>query len=118
MSDIAASVRALLHQRGLAGLVVLPDEDIKFVELSPRDEGVAAGSTLEADGGDVAPSVATQTDRVKSLGEFAYEISVRGVEDRPIRRTVRVVADDDEAAAAAEVHDQSANMEGSGVATP
>lgn len=78
-AEIAMSIRALVNARGMAGRVVVPDEDVRFVHLG--------GSGGEADEGFTA-------DRVKKLGEFEVEVRVKGME-QPIRRNVRVLSDDE-----------------------
>ncbi|KAK5107104.1 hypothetical protein LTR62_001852 [Meristemomyces frigidus] len=69
--DILVAVRAEMARNDEAKMVVLREEDIKFVDL-PADE-------------------AGEGDRVKHVGDFAVEIKYRGVEEGK-RVVVRVVA--------------------------
>ena len=72
VEDISTAVKALLHQRGMTGLVVLPDEQVQFVNI--------AGTKQRA-------------NKVKRLGEYTYEIRIKGHDER-IRRNVRVMSND------------------------
>lgn len=74
--DVDLAIKALLQNQGMGGLVTLPEEDIRFVHI--------AGTETEA-------------PRIKKLGEYEYEIRIRGHED-VIRRAVRVLPDDIEEA--------------------
>ncbi|KAI9663393.1 MAG: hypothetical protein M1831_002677 [Alyxoria varia] len=70
-ADIGAAIRSLLHGRKFSGLVALADENVSII--SSRD--------LE-----------NRLDKIKRVGEFEYEVRLRGFEE-PIRRRVRVLSD-------------------------
>ncbi|KAI9716068.1 MAG: hypothetical protein M1828_000479 [Chrysothrix sp. TS-e1954] len=73
ISDITNSIRALLDAKQLSGLLInLPDEDISFVELGETNE---------------------RADKIKKLGDYTYEIKIKG-QDEVLRRSVRVLAED------------------------
>lgn len=65
------AIKALLQSEGMSGLITLPDEDITFL----------AGDSD------------TKADRIKRLGEYEYEIKIKG-HDQVITRSVRVLPDD------------------------
>ena len=72
-ADITTSIRALLAVKELSGaLLQLPDEDVSFVDL---------GETKE------------RADKLKKLGDFEFEVKIRG-HDRVLRRHVRVLPED------------------------
>lgn len=77
-ADVNLAIKALLQNQGMQGLVVLPDEDVRFVNI--------------ADAGVEAP-------RLKKLGQYEYEVRIKG-HDEPIKRTVRVLPEDSTVAAA------------------
>jgi len=69
-ADIATSIRALLAHNDEAARITLSADNIKFVDLANSDDHT----------------------RVKHLGDFTIEISVKGTES-PVRRKVHVVAE-------------------------
>ncbi|KAB9006563.1 hypothetical protein FH972_026917 [Carpinus fangiana] len=71
-TDVNLAIKTLLQNNGMHGLVVLSDEDIKFVNI--------AGTHTEA-------------VRLKQLGVYQYEVRIKGHAD-PIRRSVRVLPDE------------------------
>lgn len=64
IADISTVIKALIHNRGLTQLVVLPEEDIRFVNVADTDK---------------------RADRIKKIGDFNYEIRIRGHEQRILR---------------------------------
>ena len=71
-ADIAESVKALLHETEDGARVVVGAEDIRIL----RSEGQEI----------------VETDRLKTLGEFAIDIQIKGGD--AIRRTVTIKAED------------------------
>ena len=82
VSDITQSVKALLLSRGLSGRIVFPEEEVRFVHL-----GEELGTESEG--------VGITADKIKKLGEFEYEIKVKGWDGESIRRVCRVLSDDE-----------------------
>ncbi|KAL8792499.1 MAG: hypothetical protein Q9195_004869 [Heterodermia aff. obscurata] len=72
--DISDSVKAILAQHEEGVRIVLGPEDVSIAEVSEDDSGVEPG-------------------RIKALGNFAVDVSVKGGE--AIRRTVTVKAQED-----------------------
>ncbi|KAK4997015.1 hypothetical protein LTR66_003505 [Elasticomyces elasticus] len=70
-ADVLTAVRASLAENDEAARVVMSEEDVRFV-----------GVTFEAEG--------AETDRVKHLGNFEVEISVKGSSE-VVRRALRVL---------------------------
>ena len=88
VDDIAQSIKALVHAQGQQGRVVLPDEDIRFVRLGETASESTQGASSSQDEG-------LTGDKIKKLGEYEYEIRVRGWEGEPLNRVVRVLSADE-----------------------
>ena len=68
IADISTAIKALIHDRGLTQLVMLPEENIRFIDVADTDKKV---------------------DRIKRVGDFNYEIRIKG-HDQRILRIVRI----------------------------
>jgi len=66
--DVVVAIRAAMAENDEAKMVVLREEDVRFVDLAAEDG-----------------------ERVKHVGEFVVEVKVKGVEEG-VKRNIRVVA--------------------------